>query len=240
MKKIIVLMASLSAILCSGISFYLHELNKKSEIIVNDSYENTENIILEDNKGKEAVENTKEEYIDENTISFEKVEKQGFKETTKEPTITKENNLIEEKRNINEVKEEKTKEEIKEYNVIQDNKKVEIEQNNISADQVNNKSVKHPNENKKQEIIENKEEYRYNDVMTQKIINIINNNPSEYMQKYSYNLKKDESIVLLTNQFTFSENRVKSKIKNKFGEIKVYAQDYYLNDTYIATECYIY
>lgn len=84
------------------------------------------------------------------------------------------------------------------------------------------------------------EEYRYNDAMTQTIINIINSNPSQYMQTDGYNVVVDSSITSLTNQFTFTEERVKNKILYKAGTIKVYAQDYYNNGELLFTECYIF
>ena len=84
------------------------------------------------------------------------------------------------------------------------------------------------------------EEYRYNDSMTQTIVNIINNNPSSYMLQDGYTVLIDSSIVTLTNQFTFTEQRVINKISQKAGTIRVYAQDYYFNGEFLFTECYIY
>lgn len=84
------------------------------------------------------------------------------------------------------------------------------------------------------------EEYKYNDSMTQTMINIINSNPSQYMQMDGFNVVIDSSITALTNQFTFTEERVKNKIANKAGTIKVYAQDYYCNGELLFTECYIF
>jgi len=49
------------------------------------------------------------------------------------------------------------------------------------------------------------EEYKYNDNMTQTIVNIINNNPSQYMIQDGFSVVVDSSITSLTNQFTFSE-----------------------------------
>lgn len=83
------------------------------------------------------------------------------------------------------------------------------------------------------------EEYIYNNEMTQRIINIINNNPSEYMIQDGYSVEIDSSIVNLTNQFTFTDERVINKILYKAGTIKVYAQDYYFGGQYLFTECYI-
>ncbi len=81
--------------------------------------------------------------------------------------------------------------------------------------------------------------YKYNSSIVEKIKQDIKNNESEYMKKYGYNIVVDESIVTQTNQFTYTGNRVKDKILYKFGTIKIYARDYYLNGNYMYTECYI-
>ena len=59
------------------------------------------------------------------------------------------------------------------------------------------------------------------------------------MKKYGYEIVVDSSIKEMTNQFTYTEDRVKQKITWKFGTIKIYAEDYYCNGQYIMTECYI-
>lgn len=100
----------------------------------------------------------------------------------------------------------------------------------------NNSSVV-PEEKPKETVQENT--YVYNAQMTQQLVDIINNNPSQFMQQHGYTVNVDSSITSLTNQFTFFENRVIEKIQNKFGTIRVYAQDYYLNGEYLFTECYI-
>ena len=81
--------------------------------------------------------------------------------------------------------------------------------------------------------------YKYNSSIVEKIKQDIKNNESEYMKKYGYNIVVDESIVTQTNQFTYTGNRVKDKILYKFGTIKIYARDYYLNGNYMYTECYL-
>ena len=70
--------------------------------------------------------------------------------------------------------------------------------------------------------------------------NIIYNNVSEDMKEFGYFVVVDESIVGKTNYFTFTEKRVKSKIINRFGTIKIYARDLYVNGGYAHTECFIY
>jgi len=81
--------------------------------------------------------------------------------------------------------------------------------------------------------------YKYNKQITQEMINIIKNNPSSYMLQYGYEVIEDSSIVEITNQFTFTNQRVLNKINMKFGTIRVYARDYYVNGEYVWTECFI-
>ena len=86
----------------------------------------------------------------------------------------------------------------------------------------------------------NEEKYIRNDTIISKIKSVINNNPSEYMKTYGYNIVVDNSIKEHCNQFTFTENRIKSYITYCFGTIRIYAEDYYKNGQLIMTECYIY
>lgn len=85
----------------------------------------------------------------------------------------------------------------------------------------------------------NTEKYVKNDAMINKIKNVIQNNESDFMKQYGYNIVVDSSIKAKTNQFTYTENRVKSYITYKFGTIRIYAEDYYVNGNLIMTECYI-
>lgn len=85
----------------------------------------------------------------------------------------------------------------------------------------------------------NTEKYVKNDAMINKIKNVIQNNESDFMKQYGYNIVVDSSIKAQTNQFTYTENRVKSYITYKFGTIRIYAEDYYVNGNLIMTECYI-
>lgn len=85
----------------------------------------------------------------------------------------------------------------------------------------------------------NVEKYVRNDAMINKIIQIIQNNESENMKNFGYNIVVDSAIKTQTNQFTFTESRVINAIKNKFGTIRIYVEDYYKNGQLIMTECYI-
>ncbi len=88
---------------------------------------------------------------------------------------------------------------------------------------------------------ETKEEELYvrNDAMINQIRQVIESNVSENMMTYGYEIVVDSSIKELTNQFTYTENRVKNAISSKFGTIRIYAEDYYRNGQLIMTECYI-
>ena len=83
------------------------------------------------------------------------------------------------------------------------------------------------------------EEYKINNEMIETIKNVINSNQSEDMKLYGYNVVVDSSIIDITSQFTYTEQRVIDKIKYKFGTIRIYARDYYNNGEYICTQCYI-
>ena len=84
------------------------------------------------------------------------------------------------------------------------------------------------------------EEYRVNNTKINEIKNIINNNVSADMKEFGYSIVVDPSIVNLSNYFTFTEKRVKSKVEDRFGTIKIYARDLYVNGGYAHTECFIY
>ena len=84
------------------------------------------------------------------------------------------------------------------------------------------------------------EEYRVNNTKINEMKNIINNNVSADMKEFGYSIAVDPSIVNLSNYFTFTEKRVKSKVEDRFGTIKIYARDLYVNGGYAHTECFIY
>lgn len=103
-----------------------------------------------------------------------------------------------------------------------------------------NTEEKIPEQKKEETKAENTSYYKRNDQMIEKIRNTIIRNESEDMKEYGYEIIVDSSIKEKTNQFTFTENRVKSSIVNRFGTIRIYAEDYYVNNQLIMTECYIF
>ena len=120
----------------------------------------------------------------------------------------------------------------------------EIKENNNNTPQTKEESIQTVPETPKQEVVKEQsvmigEEYKTNDAMINTIKNVINSKQSEDMNLYGYNIVVDSSIVDITSQFTYTEQRVIDKIKYKFGTIRVYARDYYNNGQYICTQCYI-
>lgn len=203
--------------------------NLESAEITNESKEeNTENDLLVENKNTEAIieqpkaidntEVTKKEKIPKETSNEIKKDNSNIK-ASKQPKSNNSNQISE---NVNEQKKEPNKEVKKENKAIQ---KDETKQQQTS-------------DTKKEENVK-KEEYKRNNQMIEKMKNIIQKNETEDMKKYGYEIVVDSSIKEMTNQFTYTEDRVKQKITWKFGTIKIYAEDYYCNGQYIMTECYI-
>lgn len=91
-----------------------------------------------------------------------------------------------------------------------------------------------------QQVVQNEERYVKNGNMIETMESAINSNSSESMNTYGYEIVVDSSITELTNQFTYTEYRLTSKLNNRFGTIKIYAQDYYRNGQYVNTQCFIY
>lgn len=124
-------------------------------------------------------------------------------------------------------------EEIKSTNVTNDIK-VNTEQNEST---IKNQETKQ--ETVKKDTPKNIKSYVRNTTMENTMKEYIENNPSEYMLQYGFIVKPDPSIVNDTNEFTYTEIRVKGKIEKKFGTIRIYAQDVLLDGVYQFTECFI-
>lgn len=213
----------------SGTMTY-NKTSKKNDIsIPQNIVENVDNTSQIETSNEEILSETK---IDESVSSQEEVEQIPVVENTPEvkqkkpstPSIT----AIQEQP-IVEVKQEST--EIK-------------ENNNNNTPKTKEESIQTVPETPKQEVIKEQsviigEEYKTNDAMINTIKNVINSNQSEDMKLYGYNVVVDSSIIDITSQFTYTEQRVIDKIKYKFGTIRIYARDYYNNGEYICTQCYI-
>lgn len=216
--------------------------NLKSDDLENISNQNIvfekeeENIVILSNEKliSNAITEQKEENINKNETKVEK-EKEVKKKTKETVSYEPEIQVVQEV-SIPKVDE---KPNIIEEKPIKEEKEETIEQKQETRQETQPKEET-KKENQDLIIPTTKEEYKYNDEMTQRIINIINSNPSTYMISDGYEIKIDSSITGLTNQFTFSETRVINMITYKAGTIKVYAQDYYLNGEYLFTECYLF
>ena len=172
-----------------------------AEITNEPKEENTENDLLVENKNTEAIieqpkaidntEVTKKEKIPKETSNEIKKDNSNIK-ASKQPKSNNSNQISE---NVNEKKNEPNKEVKTENKVIQ---KDETKQQQTS-------------DTKKEENVK-KEEYKRNKQMIEKMKNIIQKNETEDMKKYGYEIVVDSSIKEMTNQFTYTEDRVKQKI----------------------------
>ena len=182
---------------------------------------------VEENRDTNNLQNI-ENVVDTNIQ--EEIKRVAEKENIKEvdTTISKniENKKIEQvdkegqqiSQTVDNLKEQVIKKEDKQTNNIE--KKEEVEQEEIKQEQIT-------------------EEYKINEQVINKIKTVIQNNETEDMKTYGYEIVIDSTIPELTNEFTFTEQRVINKITWKCGIIKIYARDYYFNDNYISTQCFI-
>lgn len=204
--------------------------NNDAEMLENQA-ETPENIPTEETNTN--VETQKEVVIDpiqkeslENNQNTNKTTEKNQKEVVKQPNSNTNQTQTNNKAQINSSK-EIPKSSTTEKNT--DNQQI------VTQPQETKEDIK-PNENKQEEKIE---KYVRNDDMINKIKQVILSNESNYMKQYGYEIVVDSSIKEKTNQFTYTENRVKSYLTYKFGTIRIYAEDYYVNSTLIMTECYI-
>lgn len=225
----------------AGISGYM--THKK----INKNVESMENYV-EQKMGKEnKTQEEIKENIDTISINEDTIKNEIEEETTNKNKVgIIQNNKAKkagEKKNVNNISEEGKKEKQQSNCKLNNNTQVEKTPQNT---QVKNDIRKKEQEEKETKQEENKneenkkvEEYKINQTKINEMKTIINNNPSDDMKLYGYQIIVDSSIVELTNEFTFTEKRVKDKIVYKFGTIRIYAQDRYLNGKYVTTECYI-
>lgn len=194
----------------------------------------TENIIdiaqIKENIEKESItDKPKNEVQEKSVIKINKEDNNNTAQTeTKEEVKTKANK----EETIVEKKEEKIE-------IIEENKEKRVEEKNQEEIPIIRKEDKQEEtkEDKQEDIIT--EEYKINNQMINQLKETIKNNETEDMKNYGYEIVVDSSIVEITNQFTFTEYRVKNKLALKYGTIRIYARDYYYNGTYITTQCFI-
>ena len=195
-----------------------------------------DNIVAESvNNDNQIIENIEVSTKNETTKKEEKVEEK--KEQKQVVSKANKDTKTEQK--------EETKTETKKEPVVEKQETPEIKEENKVEQIVETKEEEKPivkqEEVKKEEIKKEvkAEEYKVNNQMISKIKEIIKNNETEDMKMYGYNIVVDSSIPDITNEFTFSEQRVINKLTLKFGTIKIYARDYYNNGVYISTQCFI-
>lgn len=211
----------------SGSMTYQKTNQKNNETNPQTVAENVDNLISETSSDEQIVEEVNEEIISDEleeeieTPSVIEDKAEEIKTTISTPKIADTQKQV-----VAEVKQE-----------------VKIENNN-NTPQTKEETIQTIPEAPKQEVVIEQpvivgEEYKTNDTMINTIRNVINSNQSEDMKLYGYNIVVDSSIVDVTSQFTYTEQRVIDKIKYKFGTIRIYARDYYNNGQYICTQCYI-
>ncbi len=210
----------------SGSMTYQKTNQKNNETNPQTVAENVENLISETSLDEQIVEEVNEEIISDELEEIETPSVIEDKAEEIKTTISTPKIADTQKQVVAEVKQE-----------------VKIENNN-NTPQTKEETIQTIPEAPKQEVVIEQpvivgEEYKTNDTMINTIRNVINSNQSEDMKLYGYNIVVDSSIVDVTSQFTYTEQRVIDKIKYKFGTIRIYARDYYNNGQYICTQCYI-
>lgn len=211
----------------SGSMTYQKTNQKNNETNPQTVAENVENLISKTSSDEQIVEEVNEE------INSDELE-----EEIETPSVI-EDKAEEIKTTISTPKIADTQKQV----VAEVKQEVKIENNN-NTPQTKEETIQTIPEAPKQEVVIEQpvivgEEYKTNDTMINTIRNVINSNQSEDMKLYGYNIVVDNSIVDVTSQFTYIEQRVIDKIKYKFGTIRIYARDYYNNGQYICTQCYI-
>lgn len=182
-------------------------------------------------------ENMISEVVDENIIAEDVTNSDIQKEEIAEKKITKEAEKVVSNDNKTTSKEQKSD---SKETVSKKEETVETKEE-MKEQVVETKKEETPITDKKEELKQEQvvEEYKINNQMINKLKETIKNNESEDMKNYGYEIVVDSSIVELTNQFTYTEFRVKNKLSLKYGTIRIYARDYYYNGNYITTQCFI-
>ena len=190
-------------------------------------FEIIEDIKVEPKKQEQILEEVKQDKSISSNKTQAKVEiPTQEKQEIQEESKTEQTQVIESKQ-----EEQKPKEE----QITEKNNEEKQEETKVETPQEVPK-VEQQEEIKEQEITE---EYKINEQMINKIKTIIENNETEDMKTYGYEIVVDSTIPELTNEFTFTEQRVINKITWKCGIIRIYARDYYFNGIHISTQCFI-
>lgn len=248
MFKIIVKSVVVLIIACIvGVLFRVVDITffREKEVALNDENVVTINDLIVENKTIEEVFQEKE--VDDVGKDDNQTQKNSIKQTeVKNNSVTETKVEKKEKNDIikkTEEKKEQVSEQPKEENKREVVEQVKKENTEQIVEQPKQETAEQPKEEVKEQVIEQpktlKEEYRENTELINKIKNIIKNNETEDMKMYGYDIVVDSTIPEMTNEFTFSEQRVINKLAWKFGTIRIYVRDYYCNGTYISTQCFI-
>lgn len=228
MKKKVIIFMFWVVIILGGIVYFNNVKNQKLE--KSKSEIKKENIIETNEFAEVRIE--PETTTDKEVEEFQKIE------DIKEEPIKQEQTLEEVKKEKQEPKMSSNKTEARVEIQKQEKQKVQEESKKEHT------FITQTTENKQEEQEKIKEpeiteEYKTNDQMINKIKTIIENNETDDMKTYGYEIVVDSTIPELTNEFTFTEQRVINKITWKCGIIRIYARDYYFNGNHISTQCFI-
>lgn len=241
-KKICIIISSiLIFIIIICVALYLYSKNSQelessksleSEEIQNEIIENTTDVEIPEVQEEKSISNEDENQKEINTsiVQEEKEDSKNVAEASSKTSSEKTNTKsIESKAKTTQTETKKT----------ETPKQVENTTTTTIIETPKKEEIKEDPKPSQSTPSTNTEKYVKNDAMINKIKNVIQNNESDFMKQYGYNIVVDRSIKAQTNQFTYTENRVKSYITYKFGTIRIYAEDYYVNGNLIMTECYI-
>ena len=241
-KKICIIISSiLIFIIIICVALYLYSKNSQklessksleSEEIQNEIIENTTDVEIPEVQEEKSISNEDENQKEINTsiVQEEKEDSKNVAEASSKTSSEKTNTKsIESKAKTTQPETKKT----------ETPKQVENTTTTTIIETPKKEEIKEDPKPSQSTPSTNTEKYVKNDAMINKIRNVIQNNESDFMKQYGYNIVVDSSIKAQTNQFTYTENRVKSYITYKFGTIRIYAEDYYVNGNLIMTECYI-
>ena len=191
-----------------------------------------------------AKEEQKKDFVQKQEITTDnkkvvEVPRQDQTQTQKQPKTNNqtatEKPMQEQPKQEVELKKEETAQNNKQETPIQNNQE-QIKQEEPKKEE---SKIEKQEQTKVEQENKNIEEYKINQEMINRIKTIIENNETEDMKTYGYEIIVDSSIPELTNEFTFTEKRVINKITWKCGKIKIYARDYYYNGNLVSTQCFI-
>ncbi|MGN1310155.1 MAG: hypothetical protein ACI4VP_00325 [Clostridia bacterium] len=203
------------------------ENKQKNEIIGEDiRFESNvidNNVTAVANIKEDAQEEIKEQNIKD--ITNQNIETKEQENSTIKTSSTLSSNKITQEETINKaIENQDKKDDVQENTKDEKNTNLEVTKEEIIQEPIKTVPI---------------EEYKVNNDMINKMKNYILNNPSEDMKNYGFEVVVDTSITEQTNQFTYTEQRMRDKLNLRFGTIRIYALDYYCNGNLVMTECFI-